>query len=626
VDPRLLQYYERELRYVREMGAEFAREFPKIAGRLGLEGLECADPYVERLLESFAFLSARVQLRIDAEFPRFTQHLLELLYPHYLAPTPSMAVVQFAPNPKESALAAGFKVPVDTVLRSRLGRREQTACEYRVKHEVTLWPLALERAEYTTLLTDLRDIRVPGAPTVKAMLRLGLRATAGLRFDQLTLDRLPLFLSGNDDVAMRLYEQLLAASVAVVVLPRGRKGGAHTIVREQPCVAALGFEDEHALLPYGPRSFSGYRLLHEYFAFPSRFMFAELRGLQAALRTCPDSQVEILVLLEREDSALEGVISASRLQLFCAPAINLFPRKADRIHLSDRDHEYHVVPDRTRPMDLEIHSVESVVGHGTRAESEREFLPLYAARDGQTRDATGSFYTVARKPRMLSARQRHAGPRSTYVGSEVYLALVDGDGGPYRSDLRQLAVSALCTNRDLPLHMSIGQGPTDFTLQSGAPVEAVRCVAGPSAPRPSFAHGETSWRLLSQLSLNYLSLVSDNDQKGAAALRDMLSLYADLGDPSARKQVQGVRSVRTDPIVRPLPGAGPLSFGRGLAVTLECDEVSFQGSGAFLLGAVLERFFAKYASINSFTETTLRTVQRGEIMRWAMATGRRHVL
>src|SRR6185436_7870596 len=125
VDPRLLQYYERELRHVREMGAEFAREFPKIAGRLGLEGLECADPYVERLLEAFGFMAARVQLKLDSEFPRFTQHLLELVYPHYLAPTPSMAVVQLAPNLREGALADGFVVPRDTVLRGRLGRREQ---------------------------------------------------------------------------------------------------------------------------------------------------------------------------------------------------------------------------------------------------------------------------------------------------------------------------------------------------------------------------------------------------------------------------------------------------------------------------------------------------------------------
>lgn len=626
MDPRLLQYYERELRYVRELGAEFAREFPKIAGRLGLENLECADPYVERLLESFAFLSARVHLKLDAEFPRFTQHLLELLYPHYLAPTPSMAVVKLAPNLKEAALANGFKVPVDTVLRSRLGRREQTACEYRTKHEVTLFPLELERAEYTSLLTELRDVRVPGARTAKAMLRLQLNATAGLRFDQLNLDRLPMFLSGNDEIAMRLYEQLVSGTVAVVVRPRNREKGGYELVREEPCVSPLGFDDDQTLLPYGARSFSGHRLLHEYFAFPSRFMFVELRGLAPALRACRDSQVELLVLLDRAVSSLEGVISASRLQLFCTPAINLFPRQADRIHLSEREHEYHVVPDRTRPMDLEIHSIESVVGHGTRADSEREFLPLYAARDGQQSDAATPFYTVERKPRRLSPRQRSAGSRSTYVGSEVFLGLVDGEGGPYRPDLRQLAVNALCTNRDLPLHMSIGQGGTDFTLQSGAPVEAVRCVAGPSAPRPSFAHGEVSWRLVSHLSLNYLSLTDSDNRQGAAGLREMLALYADLGDPSTRKQVQGLRSVRTNPIVRPLPGPGPLSFGRGLEVTIECDEAAFQGSGAFLLGSVLERFFAKYVSINSFTETVLRTLQRGEVMRWAMVTGGRHVL
>jgi type VI secretion system protein ImpG len=624
VDPRLLQYYERELRYMREMGAEFAREFPKIAGRLGLEGLECADPYVERLLESFGFLAARVQLKIDAEFPRFTQHLLELLCPHYLAPTPSMAVVQLMPDKLEGSLAAGFEVPVDSVLRSRLGKTEQTPVEYRTKHPITLWPLEIKRAEYTTLLTELRDVRIPNQRRPKAMLRLQLRATAGLRFEQLALDSLPLFLAGGDEVAQRLYEQLVSGAMAIVARSVARPTKFQTILDAEPCVRALGFDDEQALLPYSARSFQGYRLLHEYFAFPSRFLFIELTGLARAVQQCKESELELLILLDREDASLEGIVDASRLQPFCGPVVNLFPRQVDRIHLSNSEHEYHVVADRTRPLDLEVHSIDKVMGFGERGVSEREFSPLYSPHERN--EGQPSYYTVQRKPRLLSSRTRAEGQRSTYVGSEVFVSLVDGDEGPYRPELRQLGINVLCTNRDLPLHMTLGQGPSDFSLQTGAPVEAVRCVAGPSAPRASHAHGDVSWRLISHLSLNYLSLIDNDAKQGAAALREMLSLYSELADPSARKQVRGVHSVRSEPVMRPLPGAGPLAFGRGLEITLECDEAAFQGSGVFVLASVLERFFAKYVSINSFTETVLTTLQRGEIMRWPTTTGQRHLL
>jgi type VI secretion system protein ImpG len=624
MDPRLLQYYERELRYMRELGAEYAREFPKIAGRLGLEGLECADPYVERLIESFSFLAARVQLKLDAEFPRFTQHLLELLCPHYLAPTPSMAVVQLQPNLLEGALAAGFEVAPDSVLRSRLGKNDQTSCEYRTRHPVTLWPLQIKRVQYTTLLTELRDIRLPSKRTPKAMLRVQLTATAGLRFDQLALKELPLFIDGNDELALRIYEQLVAGSMAIVARPGTRPHAFTDVIEEDVVVRPLGFEDAEALLPYSARSFQGYRLLQEYFAFPSRYLFVSLTGLESAVRRCRDSELELLVLLDREDASLEGLVDANRLLPFCTPAINLFPRQADRIHLSDRDHEYHVVPDRTRPLDLEIYRVEKVFGYGARNVREREFLPLYSPR--AQRGSKGAFFTVQRKPRLLSTQARAEGPRSTYVGSEVFLGLVDENSGPFQHELRQLAVETLCTNRDLPLHMTVGQGPSDFALQSGAPVERVRCVAGPSAPRASHAHGELSWRLISHLTLNYLSLVNTDEQKGAAALREMLSLYAELADPATRKQVQGIRAIQTEPVLRALPGSGPLAYGRGLELSLECDEAAFSGSGVFLLASVLERFFAKYVSINSFTEMVLKTLQRGEIMRWPPTTGQRHLL
>jgi type VI secretion system protein ImpG len=621
MDPRLLSYYNRELQYIRETGQEFAKEFPKIAGRLGIESLECTDPYVERLLESFAFLTARVQLKIDAEFPRFTQHLLHMVYPHYLCPTPSMTVVELQPSLSEGGLADGFKVPRGSALKSLVGRGEQTACEYRTAQEVTLWPLEITGAEYTSFLGDLGTLNIP--VKAKAALRLRLHASAGLNFSQIALDELPLYMRGGDEVAMRIHELLLAHAVALVVRPAGQQAG--DLVQGDP-VKPIGFEDDHALLPYGPRSFQGYRLLQEYFAFPSRFLFANLTGLRTAVRRTTTPDLEIVIVLDAQDARLEKAVGPAQFALYCTPAVNLFSKRTDRIHLSESENEYHVVPDRTRPMDFEVYSVTEVTGYGTGSDEKQEFFPFYALRDRASVEDMSSYYTVSREPRMLSTKQRSQGARSSYVGSEIFLSLVDSTEAPVRPQLKQLAIETLCTNRDLTLHIPVGQRSSDFVLDAGAPVEAVRCVAGPTPPKPSHAHGDPSWRLINHLSLNYLSLTDDTNGGGASALRELLTLYGDTSDPIIRRQIDGVRSVSSQSVTRRLPIAGPAAFGRGLEVMLTLDETAFEGMGGFLLGAVLERFFAKYTSINSFTETVLRSIQRKEIVRWPARLGLRPTL
>lgn len=640
MDPRLLRYYNRELQHIREMGGEFAAEFPKIAGRLGLDGFECADPYVERLLEGFAFLAARVQLKIDSEFPRFTQHLLEVVCPHYLAPTPSMAVVQFQPTLAEGALAAGFPVPRGTVLHSLMGKDDQTPCDYRTAHDVTLWPLEVAKAEYFATAAAVTALELPEGQGARAAIRLRLRTTAGLTFNALALDSLPLFLRGADQLPMHLYEQILANAVGVVVRPATRPVPWQQVL-DRSQIRRVGFEDGQALLPYGPRSFQGYRLLHEYFAFPDRYMFVELTGLGPAVRRCTGSEIELILLLDRSDAALDGKFDAGAFALFATPAINLFPKRTDRIHLTDRVHEHHVVPDHTRPMDFEVYEITSVFGHGTSAEAEQEFLPLYAINDLSRHPGHRAFYTVHRLPRVLSARQKRQGPRSKYAGSEIFLSLVDSEEAPLPHSLRQLSLTALCTNRDLPLQMPVGKGNTDFTMESGAPIDSVRILAGPTRPKPSFAGGairsgersletppgEVAWRLISHLSLNYLSLLDDDRRQGAAALRDLLKLYGDASDsPTIQKQIEGVRSVGSKSIIRRVSTDDRLAFGRGVEVTVTCDESAFEGTGIFLLGAVLDQFFAKYVSINSFTQTVLRSTERGEVMRWPVRIGRRHTL
>jgi len=625
MDPRLLKYYNHELQHIREMAGEFALEYPKIAGRLGLDSFECADPYVERLLEGFAYLSARVQLKVDAEFPRFTQHLLDMVYPHYLAPTPSMAVVQLQPDLLEGSLNEGFLIPKATALRSQLGKGEQTACEYRTAHDLTLWPVELMEAEYLNGIGAVANLGVPSLPGLKAGIRLRLKTTAGLTFNQLTLNNLPLYLRGTGELPMQIYEQLLANSLAIVVQPVNRPVAWQHIIK-QAAVQPLGFAENEALLPYTPRSFQGYRLLQEYFAFPERYMFVQLTQLQAALAQCVDNEVDIIILLNRSNPRLINEIDISRFALFCTPAINVFPKRADRIHLTNQTHEYHIVPDRARPLDYEVYQIRGVTGFGSNTDDQLAFLPFYQTGSDTSQQRQRAYYSVMRLPRVISAKQKLQGPRSSYVGNEVYVAIVDSNEAPFKSDLRQLGLELLCTNRDLPLQLPLGIGKTDFTIQTGAPVDFIRCLSGPTKPRPSCAHKETAWKLINHLSLNYLSLINNNNHEGATALRSLLSLYGDNSDAGFRKQIEGVLSIQSKPVVRRINTAGPIVFGRGLEITLTVDEAAFEGSGVFLLGMVLEQFFAHYVSINSFTETVLTTSDRGEIMRWPTRLGQRHLL
>jgi type VI secretion system protein ImpG len=626
MDPRLLRYYNLELQHLREMGAEFAQQFPKIAARLGMNGLEVADPYVERLIEGVAFLAARVQLKLDAEFPRFTQALLEIIYPHYLAPTPSMLVAQLRADPGDPSLASGLKiVPRGSTMLGLVAGEDATACEFRTAQDVTLWPIEIASASYFSFAPDLPLSRLAVAQRIKGGVRIRLKTTAGLKFAQTALDRLPFFVSGRDDVANKLCELCLASPLGVLVIP-GKGSTSSYEFLPASSVRHVGFADTQALLPVTERSFQGYRLLQEYFSFPQRYRFLEISGLAPAVARTGADEIELVVLLGRGDTSLERVVDATNFALFCTPAINLFPKRVDRINVSDGAHEYHVVPDRTRPLDFEIYQVTAATGHGIGSDSEQQFLPFYESYSSRRRHGHPAYYTVRREPRLPSSTQKRRGPRSSYIGSEVFLSLVDPSHAPFSGDLRQVSVEALCTNRDLVLQMPMGVGKSDCSLDIAAPVTSIRVISGPSRPYAPLADGAAAWRAISHLSLNYMSLVNSTAAEGATALRELLQLYATPAEEGMRRQVDGIRSVKIARVVRRLREPGPLAFGRGLEIDVSVDELAFEGASAFLLGSVLDRYFAKHVSLNAFTETVLRSEGRGEINRWVPQWGARPTL
>ena len=624
MDPRLIDYYNQELAHLRESGAEFAREFPKVAARLGIEGLEVADPYVERLMESFAFVAARIQLKIDSEFPRFTQHLLEIVFPHYLAPVPSFMIVEMQPKMSDTSLAKGVLVPRGSSIRSVVPKGEQTACEFRTAHDVTMWPVSVAAARAFTYAADLPLGTLGLTTKARGGLRVKLAAQGGADLGAIECDRLDFFVAGTDEIAAPLHEQIASQCIEALVVSTDSPPRILARLGAQ-AVSAQGFDDEQALLPFGRRSFQGYRLLREYFAFPERYRFFRVDGLRRAFQGLASTECELVLLFGRHEPSLDAVVDTSSLVLNATPIVNLFAKRADRIHLSEGQHEQHLIVDRARPMDYEVFAVNSVRGIGDDSDQDVEFMPFYGDLVHHDSSAARAFFTARREPRLLSDRQRRRGTRTSYVGSEIFLSVVDEREAPWPQTMRQLASDVLATNRDLPLLLPMA-AQNVLMLQDAAAVEGLRILKGPTRPRTGVADGDFAWRLISHLSLNYLSLFdSEGSGKAAAALREMLLLYADIADPAVRRQCEAVIGLTARPVTRRVPFPGPIVFGRGLDVELTMNESAFGGAGGYHLGAVLDRFLARHVSINSFTQTRLMSESRGEVARWPARAGKRIV-
>jgi type VI secretion system protein ImpG len=619
MDERLVAYYNSELRHLREMAGEFAREFPKIAGRLALDRDAkeiCPDPYVERLLEGFAFLAARVHLKLDAEFPRFTQTLLETIYPHYLAPVPAMGVAHFEPDSREPGPEEGFLLERGTALRSV---DDETRCQFRTAHDLRLWPLRITEARYYT--RDIVALELPGALEAKAAISIRLQTNAGRKLEELKLDRLPIFIRGSDEIPISIYEQIFTrASHVVLQATKGTRQFREILPAST--IRRLGFGEEEAILPNGPRSFEGYRLLKEYFACPQRFLFFELTRLAQAVQRSDADRLDIIIALRAPEPRLDNRVDASTFALFCTPIVNLFRKRLEPILISDRFSEFHIVPEKTRPIDFEVYQIEEVIGVTASSNQEQKFEPFYRARSEG--EPSSAYYTVHRAPRVLTAKEKKFGAVSSYAGSEVFISLVDTKAAPYPRRLSQLNLTALCTNRHLPLQSPISIGETDLTTELYAPVTSIRWMVGPTAPVVSTAEGGPAWRVISHLSLNYLSLLDAKEGEGAVALRELLKLYVNPNDLFTLRQIDGIRSAVSKPIIRRVTIPGPLTFARGLEVKVVMDESAFEGSGIFVLGAVLAQFLARYVSINSFTETVIVSERRGEVIRWPSLMGKRH--
>jgi type VI secretion system protein ImpG len=595
----LLPYYDRELAAIRTLAAEFAQAHPKVAGRLRLSRDAVDDPHVERLLEGVAFLGARVQQRLDDEFPELTDALLGVLYPHYLAPFPSCAIAQFQCQPGLDApvhLAAGIPVTTEPV------RGE--VCRFRSAWNQTLWPIEIEAVRLSGLpLMAPPNPRAAGAISV---LRISLRSLGDADMTTLNLDRLRVFLRAAPNVSLPLLELLSAHAVSVAYADGS--ADAQPAILAPSAIQPVGFAPDEALFPWPARSFSGFRLLTEYFAFPEKFRFLDFTGIETKTPLQAGRRLDIFVYLNRALPDLERQVDANTLALGCTPVINLFPQRCEPIALSHTETEYRVAPDVRRPTATEVWQVERV--RETRADGKvRAWEPFYRlAAMGEAATEPGGRYQMVRRP-------------SSVDGTETFLGVCDTGFDPNQPADSVLSVDALCLNRNLPASLPFGGGhPVLHLVEGNAAVRRVSCLTAPT-PTLRPPHGkEHFWRLVSHLSLGHLSVVGG--EAGAVALKEVLRLY-DLRDSAeTRAAIEGLVSVSAAPGVSRVPGARPGAFCRGLDVTLMFEQRAWRDSGLFVLASVLDRFLALHATVNSFVRCrAMLQGQSGTVASWPPRAG-----
>lgn len=651
-----MELYNRELGLFYEQAAEFAEEYPGVAERLGDMTRDNADPMIGAMVEGAAFLATRVQMKLKHEFSNFTDNLLEQLVPNFLAPIPSFIQLQFEPDFSDPALRNGIPVRQGSNLEASYRERERSmACTYRLTTDVNLSPLTITKAEYFASSAPLESVDLSVVEEAQAGLRLHfrVRSTKTLEAEKpaevankdpkahargLKMPALTVHLTGSEEGAAQLYEEIFGHTVQIAL----RWRGADLVWRTrnlpvEEVLEQIGFGDNESLFPVDHRVFRGFDYIRDYFCFPRHIMGFRLKDFGRHLRDVEAVEFELFFVFDVSDSRLNSIVSAERFGLHCVTAVNLFEKTCDRIRVKSDDFEYQVVPERSRNLEFEPHRILSVTAQTEGGSEKRTVYPIYSSPEDQTVRSRALFYAVRRLQRRRTGKEVRFGETSDYTGTDMWLTLVGHDVLAEEGDpITQLSIRALCSNRHLPEHLPTGQTGADFVLLDNDQLK-VRAIGAPTAPRepiitsvsdrsrPTYT-GENTWRLINMLSLNHLGLVGNRAGEGARAIRDVLALFADMTDSVAERRIRGVRSIDSRPVIRRVRALSGVAAARGLEITITIEERAFEGSGAFVLGAVLDRFLAEYVSINQFTQTVIRTPERAEIMRWPPRLGRRQVL
>lgn len=586
----LLPYYEKELAFIRQLGSEFANEHPKIAGRLGINTDTIDDPHVSRLIESFAYLNARIQHKIDDDFPELSDALLSVLFPHYQRPIPSMTIVHF--NADQEQLESAYRINKSTLLETEQFQGETV--RFSTVFDTELLPIKIKSA---SLIGS--PFSTPGSDKIKGaggVLKISLETyNEEIKFSDIDFNKIRFYLKGQPQHINPLYQKLLNNCQNVVLSVPGSND--QPVFMGNRCIQQVGFNENEGILPYPDSSFIGYRLLTEYFIFPEKFMFIDFFDIKKNLPEIISNSLDIYIYIDSTEIELEHNISSETFVLGATPAVNLFEHRADPIKLDHSQLEYQVVADARRPIGYEIYSINSVMA-STSSGEEVEYHPFYGLNHAYQDTESHSFWFANRRDAKMSNYDRDD-------GTDIFLNLVDLQFNPNIPEDRTLVIDTTCSNRDLPgkLPFSADQ-PKLQCVDSAPPCVNISCLTQPTETVRAPLRNHARWRLISHLNLNHLSLTGGKD--ATQALKEILRLYDFKESSVTRTLIESITSVNAHAISSPLTIDGHTTMCRGIEIEIELDDRQLTGSSAYLFASILEYFFGLYCSINSFTRVLVK--------------------
>lgn len=604
---RLKDFYQAELSALRNEASSFARNYPDAARELGIAGGKASDPQVELLLQSFAFLAARLQYQVRLDEAALPNAMLGFLYPHLEAPTPSMAVAEITVKADGANFAKEQILPrkryISASASNNMGYKVE--CRFRTCYDTPLLPIEIKEIR----LLPQADYDLPTASgKSKSVLKVRIRAQANGKFHAQEPQRIRFFIDRSEPQALAVYE-LLARHVSgiAVQVPEGETGPATVTYTPRESMRWLGFSDDEAMLEANRHTHPGYRLLQEYFSFPDKFLFFEVGQLDF---TAADDHFDLLFLLDAPvDKELR--LTPQVLRVNCVPLVNIFSQRLDPIALDHTEFEYRLQGDLANHRYCEIYAIEKL--ESVRPDgSPRPITPYFAMDNFQRMQEQDYFYVV----------RRDRSQADNVAGSELFVSFLDTQFDLALPADEVIGGRALCTNRQLPEKLMAG---AVMYLEGPGPVTKIMAVTKPTPHQTPNQIGTRPWALVSQLALNHLSLA--DGPHALAALRDMLRLHVGANKSSGLKQIDAVTSLHCKPVMRLIEKDGWRGFAKGMHIQLEMDRNAFTDSSPVLFCSVLEHFFTSYASVNTVVEVSLKTQDiHKDHVQWQSLAGVRTVL
>ncbi len=606
VRDRFLNYYNNEMRYLRNAGAIFAKQHPKIARRLELGSKESPDPHTERLLESFAFLSARLSQEIDERFPQIASALLDVTYPHLINPIPAMTIAQFQVDPTKGKLTTGYSFAKGSQLFTYA--EQGVTCRFQTAYPVTLWPIKIKK---TDIVSRSHYNAESGPGKHEWFLRLKLESMGDLDFSELDINSLQFHIRGERVLSLAIYESLFAQTSASVFVSTDGKT-AHALPKDS--LQPVGFERDEVTLPLSEHTTHAYQLLQEYFHFPEKFLFFKVNHLNKMKEkvSLEANSIELLISLKSVHDLLQKNLSSDNFLLGCTPIVNLFLKTTEPQRLTKRKVSYRLVPDQRREKTTEIYSVLKVSAAVEGGEEPQTFSP-YFSFDHEKISTKDAIYWVAKR---TSADLRDV------PGTDIHLSFVDLEFNPSLPPHHIIYAQTLCTNRFLAEQVPTG---AELQIEEAAPISRIVCLDKPVPQVYSPSDGETLWRLISQLSVNHLSLTGGAES--LKVLKESLKLYAGPLHSDRHYEIENIEKLQAKKITRRFGVEAWRGFVNGLQVSLEINTPRGGGDASFLLASVLRHYFALNVSINSFIELSMfKTNHIDEYMRWHPLPGEKILL